>query len=127
IAGGWYAEQQRRAGQDDDGVFDVARQAAVQSLLGINGALGGIAGSNDNATFGLIIDAVNSDTASNLLSTPSILTLDNEEARILVGQNVPTTSGEVLGDNHRNPFRTIQRAAVGTHPEATPPTHARGD
>src|SRR5690606_26848632 len=79
IAGGWYAEQQRRAGQDDDGVFDVARQAAVQSLLGINGALGGIAGSNDNATFGLIIDAVNSDTASNLLSTPSILTLDNEE------------------------------------------------
>lgn len=126
IAGGWYAEQQHRAGQDDDGVFDVARQAAVQSLLGINGALGGIAGSNDNATFGLIIDAVNSDTASNLLSTPSILTLDNEEARILVGQNVPTTSGEVLGDNHSNPFRTIQREDVGIQLEVTPQINAGG-
>lgn len=126
IAGGWYAEQQRREGNDDDGVLDLARQAAVQSLLGINGALGGIAGSNDNATFGLIIDAVNSDTASNLLSTPSILTLDNEEARILVGQEVPTTSGEVLGDNNSNPFRTIQRQDVGIQLEVTPQINAGG-
>ena len=126
IAGGWYAEQQRREGNDDDGVLDLARQAAVQSLLGINGALGGIAGSNDNATFGLIIDAVNSDTASNLLSTPSILTLDNEEARILVGQEVPTTSGEVLGDNNSNPFRTIERQDVGIQLEVTPQINAGG-
>ena len=126
IAGGWYAEQQRREGNDDDGVLDLARQAAVQSLLGINGALGGIAGSSDNATFGLIIDAVNSDTASNLLSTPSILTLDNEEARILVGQEVPTTSGEVLGDNNSNPFRTIQRQDVGIQLEVTPQINAGG-
>ena len=126
IAGGWYAEQQRREGDDDDGVLDLARQAAVQSLLGINGALGGIAGSNDNATFGLIIDAVNSDTASNLLSTPSILTLDNEEARILVGQEVPTTSGEVLGDNNSNPFRTIERQDVGIQLEVTPQINAGG-
>ncbi|MEN1970766.1 type II secretion system secretin GspD [Luteimonas sp. MJ204] len=126
LAGGWYAEQQRRDGNDDDGVLDLARQAAVQSLLGINGALGGIAGSNDNATFGLIIDAVNSDTASNLLSTPSILTLDNEEARILVGQEVPTTSGEVLGDNNSNPFRTIERQDVGIQLEVTPQINAGG-
>ena len=127
VAGGWYAEQQRREGNDDDdGVLDLARQAAVQSLLGINGALGGIAGSNDNATFGLIIDAVNSDTSSNLLSTPSILTLDNEEARILVGQEVPTTSGEVLGDNNSNPFRTIERQDVGIQLEVTPQINAGG-
>ena len=126
LAGGWYAEQQRRGGNEDDGVLDLARKAAVQSLLGINGALGGIAGSNDNATFGLIIDAVNSDTASNLLSTPSILTLDNEEARILVGQEVPTTSGEVLGDNNSNPFRTIQRQDVGIQLEVTPQINAGG-
>lgn len=126
LAGGWYAEQQRRAGSDDDGVLDLARRAAVQSLLGINGALGGIAGGNDNATFGLIIDAVNSDTASNLLSTPSILTLDNEQARILVGQEVPTTSGEVLGDNNSNPFRTIQRQDVGIQLEVTPQINAGG-
>nr|WP_308422602.1 type II secretion system secretin GspD [Luteimonas terricola] len=126
LAAGWYAGQQRGDDDDDNGVLDLARQAAVQSLLGINGALGGIAGSNDNATFGLIIDAVNSDTASNLLSTPSILTLDNEEARILVGQEVPTTTGEVLGDSNSNPFRTIQRQDVGIQLEVTPQINAGG-
>nr|WP_316247549.1 type II secretion system secretin GspD [Luteimonas viscosa] len=129
LAGGWYAEQRRREGDDeddDDGALELARRAAIQSLLGINGALAGIAGSNDNATFGLIIDAVNSDTASNLLSTPSILTLDNEEARILVGQEVPTTTGEVLGDSNSNPFRTIQRQDVGIQLEVTPQINAGG-
>ncbi|MDH5832865.1 type II secretion system secretin GspD [Luteimonas sp. M1R5S59] len=130
LAGGWYAEQRRRDGDDDDddddGALELARRAAIQSLLGINGALAGIAGSNDNATFGLIIDAVNSDTASNLLSTPSILTLDNEEARILVGQEVPTTTGEVLGDSNSNPFRTIQRQDVGIQLEVTPQINAGG-
>ncbi|MGY0650326.1 type II secretion system secretin GspD [Luteimonas sp. A537] len=127
LAAGWYAEQRRGDDDDDDnGVLDLARQAAVQSLLGINGALGGIAGSNDNATFGLIIDAVNSDTASNLLSTPSILTLDNEEARILVGQEVPITTGEVLGDSNSNPFRTTARQDVGIQLEVTPQINAGG-
>jgi general secretion pathway protein D len=129
LAGGYYAERKRGRGRgddNDDGVLDLARNAAVQSLLGLNGALGGIAGSNDNATFGLIIDAVKSDTASNLLSTPSILTLDNEEARILVGQEVPTTTGEVLGDSNSNPFRTIQRQDVGIQLEVTPQINAGG-
>ncbi|WP_425603535.1 type II secretion system secretin GspD [Luteimonas rhizosphaericola] len=132
LAGAWYAEQRRGDGDGDDddddtdSALELARRAAVQSLLGINGALAGIAGSNDNATFGLIIDAVNSDTASNLLSTPSILTLDNEEAKILVGQEVPTTSGEVLGDNNSNPFRTIQRQDVGIQLEVTPQINAGG-
>ncbi|MGY1457121.1 type II secretion system secretin GspD [Luteimonas sp. A534] len=125
LAGGYYAQRERDAG-DDDSVLDLARNAAVQSLLGLNGALGGIVGSNDNATFGLIIDAVKSDTASNLLSTPSILTLDNEEARILVGQEVPTTTGEVLGDSNSNPFRTIQRQDVGIQLEVTPQINAGG-
>ncbi|WP_345780512.1 type II secretion system secretin GspD [uncultured Luteimonas sp.] len=128
LAGAWYAEQQRRNGEeaDADSALGLARRAAMQSLLGINGALAGIAGSNDNATFGLIIDAVNSDTASNLLSTPSILTLDNEEARLLVGQEVPTTTGEVLGDSNSNPFRTIQRQDVGIQLEVTPQINAGG-
>ncbi|MBJ7574601.1 type II secretion system secretin GspD [Luteimonas sp. MC1828] len=127
IAGGVAAQRARNRGNDDDdSVLDIARNVAVQSLLGLNGALGGIAGGNDNATFGLIIDAVKSDTASNLLSTPSILTLDNEEARILVGQEVPTTTGEVLGDSNSNPFRTIQRQDVGIQLEVTPQINAGG-
>src|SRR3546814_3548303 len=86
----------------------------------------GIGGSAGNTLFGLVINAVKSDTGSNLLSTPSIMTLDNEPARILVGQEVPVTSGEVLGDSNSNPFRTIEREAVGIKLEVTPQINAGG-
>lgn len=99
---------------------------ALRSLLGYNGGLMGLAGETGSAVFGLIIDAVRSDTASNLLSTPSILTLDNEEARILVGQEVPVTTGEVLGDSNSNPFRTIQRQDVGVQLVVRPQINAGG-
>nr|WP_235604020.1 type II secretion system secretin GspD [Luteimonas sp. JM171] len=99
---------------------------ALRSLLGYNGGLMGLAGETGSAVFGLIIDAVKSDTASNLLSTPSILTLDNEEARILVGQEVPITTGEVLGDSNSNPFRTIQRQDVGVQLLVRPQINAGG-
>lgn len=102
------------------------RQAALQSLLGNPGGLLGFGGSNDDALFGLIINAVKSDSASNLLSTPSILTLDNEEARILVGQEVPITTGEVLGDSNSNPFRTTTRQDVGIQLEVRPQINAGG-
>lgn len=99
---------------------------ALRSLLGYNGGLMGLAGETGSAVFGLIIDAVKSDTASNLLSTPSILTLDNEQARILVGQEVPVTTGEVLGDSNSNPFRTIQRQDVGVQLLVRPQINAGG-
>jgi len=111
---------------DDSDAGEAARTAAMQSLLGLGGGLAGIAGSSGGLMFGLILDAVRSDTASNLLSTPSILTLDNEPARILVGQEVPITTGEVLGDANANPFRTIQREDVGIQLEVTPQINAGG-
>ena len=60
-----------------------------------------------NAIFGAIINAVRSDNQSNILSTPSIMTLDNQEARILVGQEIPITTGEALSPNFDNAFRTV--------------------
>ncbi len=102
------------------------RQAALQSLLGNAGGLLGLAGSSNDALFGVIINAVKSDSASNLLSTPSILTLDNEEARILVGQEVPITTGEVLGDANSNPFRTTTRQDVGIQLEVKPQINSGG-
>ncbi len=115
-------------GEDDDGnpLLDAARAAALNSLLGLTGGLAGIAGSSGDAVFGMIINAVKSDTGSNLLSTPSILTLDNEQARILVGQEVPITTGEVLGDSNSNPFRTIQRQDVGVQLEVKPQVNSGG-
>ena len=114
------------AGDDDSAWAEAARNAAASSLLGLSGGLAGIAGQAGDVLFGAIITAVRSDTGSNLLSTPSILTLDNEPARILVGQEVPLTSGEVLGDANSNPFRTIERQDVGIALEVTPQINAGG-
>lgn len=100
--------------------------AALQSLLGTAGGLLGIGGGNSDRLFGAIITAVKSDNQSNLLSTPSILTLDNQEARILVGQEVPITTGEVLGDANTNPFRTTERQDVGIQLEVRPQINPGG-
>jgi general secretion pathway protein D len=113
-------------GDDDSELAEDVRRAALQSLLGLGGGLAGIAGRAGDTLFGLVINAVRSDTGSNLLSTPSIMTLDNEPARILVGQEVPITTGEVLGDANSNPFRTIERQNVGIQLEVTPQINAGG-
>ena len=103
------------------------RDAAAASLLGANGLItGGIGQINGDTLFTFVINAVKSDTNSNLLSTPSIMTLDNQEATILVGQNVPITTGEVLGTANVNPFRTIQRQDVGIQLDVKPQINAGG-
>jgi general secretion pathway protein D len=48
------------------------------------------------------------------------MTLDNGTSELLVGQDVPLTSGEVLGSDNTNPFRTVQREQVGVKLEVTP-------
>ncbi|KAB7767846.1 type II secretion system secretin GspD [Xanthomonas maliensis] len=116
----------RSGDSDDDSVLEQARNAAAQSLLGLSGGLIGLAGQSNDTVFGMIIDAVKRDTGSNLLSTPSIMTLDNEQARILVGQEVPITTGEVLGAANDNPFRTIQRQDVGVELEVRPQINTAG-
>lgn len=127
LAGGALANRSRNEGDDDsDGVIDMARQAAAQSLLGLSGGLLGLGGESNDRLFGIIINAVKSDAGSSLLSTPSILTLDNEEAHILVGQEVPVTTGEVLSSNNDNPFRTIDREDVGVRLTVKPQINAGG-
>jgi general secretion pathway protein D len=94
---------------------------------GRHGGLAGFAANlGSNAIFGTIINAVRSDTRSNLLSTPSIVTLDNQEARILVGQEVPIATGEALSPNLDNTFRTVQRQNVGITLEVKPQINAGG-
>ncbi|WDY58356.1 type II secretion system secretin GspD [Pseudomonas sp. PSKL.D1] len=65
--------------------------------------------------FAALVTALASNTRSNLLSTPSLLTLDNQEAQILVGQNVPFKSGSYAtpGNGSENPFTTIERKDIG--------------
>lgn len=97
------------------------RQAAIASLLGSRGGVLGVGGQSDDGTlFGVILNALESDSDSNVLSKPSVTVLDNEEASILVGQQIPITTGEALGSNNTNPFRTIERQDVGVQLEVTP-------
>lgn len=65
--------------------------------------------------FAMLISALASNSRSNLLSTPSLLTLDNQEAQILVGQNVPFKTGSYTtsGSGADNPFTTVERKDVG--------------
>jgi general secretion pathway protein D len=114
-------------GRTSSSAGDALEQAAVQSLLGVSGSLFGFGGEIGNdALFGAVINAVKSDTASNVLSTPSIMTLDNQEAKILVGQEVPMTTGEALSPNFDNAFRTVQRQDVGVQLQVKPQINAGG-
>jgi len=89
---------------------------------GINIGLGRI--SDDGLSFAALIDALEADTDSNIMATPTLVTLDNEEAEINVGQEVPFLTGSFsnTGGNNGavNPFQTVQREQVGLKLKLTP-------
>lgn len=99
---------------------------ATKTNLGEGAAIGigtSRTSANGNLTFyGALVQALNTVTDANLLSTPSIMTLDNQEAKIVVGQNVPFITGSTAtaGSGVTNPFTTIQRQDVGITLRVTP-------
>lgn len=102
-------------------------EAALNSLLGLNGlGFGGGGRIGDDAVFSAILTAIKQDDTSNVLSTPSIVTLDNQTARLSVGQEIPITTGETIGDDFTNAFRTISREEVGVILEVTPQINEGG-
>ncbi|WP_298668981.1 type II secretion system secretin GspD [uncultured Sphingomonas sp.] len=107
-------------------VSDALAQQAVNSILGASGGFAGYGGQIGDTIFGTIINAVKSDTTSNLLQAPSLITLDNQEARILVGQEIPITTGQALSQNFDNAFRTVQRENVGIQLEVRPQVNSSG-
>ena len=76
-------------------------------------------------SFGAVVNALATNTNANLLSAPTLLTLDNEEAKIIVGQEVPFRTGSFTTntDGASNPFTTIQREDVGLELTVTPHVH----
>lgn len=112
----------------------LATAALSKSPTAISSAASSIAGAilgignqhtdnNGNARFyGAILQALDSTTNANLLSMPSILTLDNEKASILVGQNVPFVTGSYTtsGNSSTNPFQTIDRKDIGINLNVIP-------
>lgn len=79
---------------------------------------------DDNLSMTVILNALKEKSNANILSTPSLLTLDNQEAYITVGQNVPFVTGSFTstgtGDGAQNPFQTIERENVGITLKVTP-------
>lgn len=78
---------------------------------------------NGNFNFGALLQALATDGQTNIISTPSLLTIDNTEAEIIVGQNVPFVTGQYTsggGDSGSTPFQTIKRHDVGLRLKITP-------
>lgn len=107
----------------------------IQGLGGndVTGALGNLATglllgggkfNTGNIDFAVVLQALASDSDTNILSTPSLVTMDNEEAEIVVGQNVPFVTGSFSNtgatSGATNPFQTIQREDVGITLKVTP-------
>ena len=105
---------------------DTLAQSAITSILGSSGGFGGWAGKIGDTVFGSIINAVKSDTTSNLLQVPHLVMLDNQEAHSLVGQEIPITTGQALSTNFDNAFRTTQRENVGIELTVRPQVNSSG-
>ncbi|MEZ5998413.1 MAG: type II secretion system secretin GspD, partial [Hyphomonas sp.] len=95
-------------------------QAAINSLLGLTGLSIGVGGEEDGTLFGAVLNAVEQDGKSRILSKPFNMTLDHGTSSLLVGQEVPISTGEVLGDSNSNPFRTVDRRKIGVGLVVTP-------
>jgi general secretion pathway protein D len=98
-----------------NGAADVIEGGSFPSIVD-NALLGG-ASVNGSFRYAAVMNALASDADTNILSTPTLVTLDNEEAEIVIGENVPFVTGSFTstgaGDSATNPFQTIQRQDVG--------------
>jgi general secretion pathway protein D len=106
----------------DDGL-DLGDLAGA--LAGTPGLSLGWGNLDDDFSMTVILNALKEQQNANILSTPSLLTLDNQEAYITVGQNVPFVTGSFTntgagGDGAQNPFQTIERENVGITLTVTP-------
>ena len=100
-------------------LVDIAQGVINQQLVGLTPGMLFGAGKfdRDGTSFAAVVQALAADGDSNILSTPSLVTLDNEEAEIVVGQNVPFVTGSFTSTGASSgsvdPFQTIQREDVG--------------
>ncbi len=91
-------------------------QALGALLGGVNGLIAGFV----EGGWAAVVQAVSTDTNSNILATPHLTTMDNEEAFFIVGQEVPIITGSTTGSNNANPFQQVDRQEVGIKLKVTP-------
>ena len=110
---------------EDDSSNDISLSGLAGALANTGGTTLGWGQISDSLTMAVILSALEEQSNTNILSTPSLLTLDNQEAYITVGQNVPFVTGSFTntgagGDGAQNPFQTIERENVGITLTVTP-------
>jgi len=103
---------------DTDVTLSTTASASLLNTQGLIAGFGDLTPGKDN--FVGIINAIAQDSNSNILATPSLMAMDNELATSIIGQEIPITTGESLGTNNSNPFRTTSRQEVGIKLEVTP-------
>lgn len=110
-----------------DGVFASTEFGLSGSVDNATGAVSGLGsgfslGYLRNGSLRALATAMETDIDANLLSTPSIVTQENQEASILVGRNIPVKTGEQTSaaNNTDNPFTTIERRDIGLKLKVTP-------
>ena len=106
------------ADSDSDSVTNFNATSSLLNTSGLVAGLGNTLNGEDN--FAVLLSLLREDQDSNILSTPSVVALDNEEASLLVGQEIPITTGESLGSNNLTPFRTTSREEIGVKLEIKP-------
>lgn len=104
----------------EDGNNATLNNIASSSLLNSSGLVTGFGDLSGGDSFAGIINAVADDQNSNILSTHTVIAMDNEPAHLVIGQEIPITTGESLGSNNANPFRTTSRQEVGIKLSITP-------
>ncbi|MDG1033958.1 MAG: type II secretion system secretin GspD, partial [Luminiphilus sp.] len=124
------AQQARNAGiaqallPEDSASTDIGVRDLAGALAQVPGSTFGWGVVDEGLTMTTILNALQSQGNANILSTPSVIALDNEEAFITVGQQVPFVTGSYTNTGSSNgvanPFQTIQRENVGVTLQVTP-------
>jgi general secretion pathway protein D len=111
-----------------NGVSTGSTTTSTSSLTGTTLGIGKLTGSGIN--YGAMIRAVSGDANTNILATPSAVTMDNQEAKLDVAQEIPIITGQYSTTSTTtssvNPFTTVQREEVGTILRVTPQIAAQG-
>jgi general secretion pathway protein D len=111
-----------------NGVSTGSTTTSTSSLAGTTLGIGKLTGSGIN--YGAMIRAVSGDANTNILATPSAVTMDNQEAKLDVAQEIPIITGQYSTTSTTtssvNPFTTVQREEVGTILRVTPQIAAQG-
>ncbi|WP_074213978.1 type II secretion system secretin GspD [Salinivibrio sp. ES.052] len=107
----------------DDGTpynVPITESGDYSALNEVLGGLNGLAAGVVMGDWTALVTAVSSNNESNILSSPNLMVLDNQEASFVVGEEVPVITGSQTGSNNDNPFQTVERKDVGIKLKVTP-------